>query len=76
MAVKKKTGFRKRKVPKKQIDNPGELHPTPDGILRITKENAPMAQAMMMSQVRDSSIRVESLLTQLIKEIKEIKEME
>lgn len=79
MAKKKpKYKVRIRKVPKKQVDNPDELHPTKDGILRVTPENAHMAQTMFLNQIRDSNAKIlaaqminNELLTAFLKEIRE-----
>ena len=54
--------LRKRRVPKKQIDNPDELHPTRGGVLRVTAENALMTQTMLLVQIRDSMARLEKKL--------------
>ena len=79
MAKKKtKHKIRIRKVPKKQVDNPDELHPTKDGILRVTPENTQMAQAMFLEQLRTSNAKIlaaqllnNALLTEFLKEIRE-----
>jgi len=51
-----------RRVPKKQLDNPKEIHPTKDGLLRVTPQNALMAQTMLLNQIRDILGRIEKKL--------------
>jgi len=51
-----------RRVPKKQLDNPTEIHPTKDGLLRVTPQNALMAQTMLLNQIRDILGRIEKKL--------------
>jgi hypothetical protein len=51
-----------RKIPKKQIDNPKELHPSNGGVLRVTPDNAPMASVMLLTQIRDALVRIEKKL--------------
>ena len=56
-----------RKVPKKQLDNPTELHPTKGGILRVTPKNVPMTTVLFLQQIRDGQIRNEVLLGEIVK---------
>ena len=51
-----------RRVPQKQIENPKELHPTTDGLLRVTPDNATMATVMLLTQIRDALGRMEKKL--------------
>jgi hypothetical protein len=51
-----------RRVPKKQLDNPTEIHPTKDGLLRVTPDNATMATVMLLTQIRDALGRMEKKL--------------
>lgn len=59
-------------IPQEQLDNPGELHPTKDGLLRVTKDNAPLASAMFLSQIRNSYVRIENMLNAYLKRQEEI----
>ena len=68
---KLKPRIKLRKVPKKQIDNPAELQPTKDGILRVTLENAPLSMVMLLNQIRDSGLRQEKYLAEMLKLMKE-----
>ena len=73
-----KIKVRIRKVPKKQLDNPAEIHPTKDGIFRVTPENALMAQTMFLQQIRASNAQIQlatmktnKLMEEFLKAIRE-----
>ena len=63
--------IRKRRVPKKQLDNPRELHPTKDGVLRLTPDNAPLYSARQLIVLSKHVERTNQLLAELIKVVKD-----
>ena len=70
-ALAKGVTIKKRRVPKKQLDNPRELHPTKDGILRLTPDNSPLYSARQLIVLCQEQKRTNTLLAELLKVCKD-----
>ena len=67
-SLKEGVKVRKRKVPKKQLENPEHLIPTSDGIVRVTPENAQMFIAQQIYNLNVNLVNSNKLVRELMKD--------